>query len=162
MAVAATLLCALLATPETFAQTQRDRAFTDPAIPVVVGAYTKLTAHPGVFTTRGELEDLAKRINISGSYSAMRFNKLAAQVGRDLSGQKEWGVAYFGCNSDVYNYGFSYEFQTTHGPSTSISDVIHPTTYSRLETMSSTGVAPSGQSHLYRYREHAIQAAENH
>jgi hypothetical protein len=115
MAVAATLLCALLATPETFAQTQRDRAFTDPAIPVVVGAYTKLTAHPGVFTTRGELEDLAKRINISGSYSAMRFNKLAAQVGRDLSGQKEWGVAYSGCNSDVYNYGFSYEFQTTHG-----------------------------------------------
>jgi hypothetical protein len=109
-------LCALLPMPETFAQSQGSGpGIADLSAPAPAGKYARLAIHPGVFTTRGELQDLAKRINVSGSYSAMRFNKLADQIGRDLSGHKEWGAAYSGCNSDVYNYGFSYESQTTHG-----------------------------------------------
>jgi len=115
-AVAAGLFCPSLIPPKTFAQSQgTGPGITDLSAPALAGRYARLAEHPGVLTTRRELEDLAKRINIPRSYSAMRFNKLTSQIGRDLSGHKEWGVAYSGCNSDVYEFGFSYESQTTHG-----------------------------------------------
>ena len=80
--------------------------------PGMRGSYTSSPEYPRVFNTRSELDDLAKRINTPGTYSAQRFSQLAAQVGRDIASGKEWGAAYFGCNSETYNYAFSYEPQT--------------------------------------------------
>jgi hypothetical protein len=82
------------------------------AVPVVAGSYTSSSTHPRVFNTPHELEDLATRIKTAGAYSSERFQQLATQVGRDLDSGKEWMAAYSGCNSDTYNYAFSYEPQT--------------------------------------------------
>jgi hypothetical protein len=81
------------------------------AVPGVRGSYISSSTYPRVFNTPSELEDFARRMNTSGTYSATRFRQLATQVGRDLASGKEWGTAYAGCNSDTYNYAFSYEPQ---------------------------------------------------
>jgi hypothetical protein len=83
------------------------------AAPGIAGSYIESSAYPRVFITGGELEELAKRINTRGTYSAGRFSQLATQVERDLASGKEWGAAYSGCDSDTYTYAFSYEPQTT-------------------------------------------------
>ena len=82
------------------------------AVPGVAGSYTSSSTYPRVFNTPYELEDLATRIKTPGAYSSERFKQLATQVGRDLDSGKEWAAAYSGCNSDTYNYAFSYEPQT--------------------------------------------------
>jgi hypothetical protein len=111
------LLLCWTASPAARAQTRgTGPGIVDHSAPALAGSYARIAEHPGVFTTRGELEALAKSINVPGSYSAMRFKRLAAQIGNDLSGHKEWNAAYSGCDSDVYTYAFSYEAQTTtHG-----------------------------------------------
>jgi hypothetical protein len=59
VAMVATLFCVSSAPPEMLAHTHGDRALTDPVAPALARAYMKLSAQPGVFTTRGELADLA-------------------------------------------------------------------------------------------------------
>jgi hypothetical protein len=88
-------------------------ASAEPATgPRVSGSYISSAAHPRVFFTAAELEGLAKRINTPGTYSARRFSQLSAQVERDVASGRDWNAAYAGCNSDTYNYAFSYEPQT--------------------------------------------------
>jgi hypothetical protein len=84
-------------------------------VPPLTGGYASSQQHPRVFMTKADVADLAARINVSGSYSARRFGQLAAQVTRDLASGKDWDAAYSGCNTDTYNYAFSYEPQTVHG-----------------------------------------------
>jgi hypothetical protein len=86
-----------------------------PGVPSLAGAYTTSAQHPQVFLTGSDLIELAGRINKSASYSARRFGQLAAQVARDLAAGDKWDAAYSGCNTDTYNYAFSYEPQTIHG-----------------------------------------------
>jgi hypothetical protein len=78
-------------------------------IPPVPGAYKHPSTHPWVFTTRSELEELAQRINVPGSYSANRFSQLTGQIARDLAAPNDWSVAYSGCKVSVYLHAFSYE-----------------------------------------------------
>jgi len=80
--------------------------------PGLSGSYVSSSTYPRVFNTPGELEALVRRINTPGTYSASRFNQLASQVEKDMSSGKNWSAAYSGCNSDTYNYAFSYEPQT--------------------------------------------------
>jgi hypothetical protein len=82
-----------------------------PAVPRLAGAYRGLAARPGVFTTPGELKDLAARINRPGSYSRARFAGLAAHVKNDLKPGIDWDAAYSGPDGGVYQYAFSYEPQ---------------------------------------------------
>jgi hypothetical protein len=84
------------------------------AIPALSGAYTSSATHPRIFTTRGELADLTRRVGVPGSYSAKRFDQLAGQIGRDLAAHNDWRATYSGCNATVYQYAFSYEPQDGH------------------------------------------------
>jgi hypothetical protein len=90
-------------------------------IPTVPGAYKHPSTRPWVFTTHGELEEMAQRMNVSNSYSANRFSQLAGQIARDISAPNDWSVAYSGCKVSVYLDAFSYEPHTdreeewTHG-----------------------------------------------
>jgi hypothetical protein len=104
-AVVLGLFCGALGAPKTFAQELG-------AYRALSGTYRSSTQYPRVFFTRDDLESLAKRVNTRDSYSARRFSQLSAQVGRDVASGKEWDVVYSGCNSDTYNYAFSYEPQT--------------------------------------------------
>lgn len=82
-----------------------------PASSVLSGNYKTLATHPRVFNTRGDLEELAARSNVSGSYSAKRFRQLAEQIARDLAARNDWDATYSGCDAGVYQYAFSYEPQ---------------------------------------------------
>jgi hypothetical protein len=132
------LFCALSAMPESFARPQgTGPGVADLSAPKLAGRYVRLAEHPGVFTTRSELNALAKQINVPGSYSAKRFHQLAAQVKRDVSGRNEWGAAYSGCNLDIYTYAFSYEPQTTH-------NVDHATKVSSALGLNPNSTPPAG------------------
>jgi hypothetical protein len=84
-------------------------------VPLLAGIYTSSLRHPHDFMSESDLIDLAARVNESSSYSARRFRQLAAQVARDLAAGNKWDAAYSGCNTDTYNYAFSYEPQPIHG-----------------------------------------------
>lgn len=79
--------------------------------PVLAGTYRHPTAHPWVFMTPGELQDIAKRSRVSGSYSAMRLGQLADQIKRDLGARNDWSAVYTGCDAGLLQYAFSYEPQ---------------------------------------------------
>jgi hypothetical protein len=82
---------------------------TPNSFPRLIGSYRSSPEHPRVFSTRGELNDLAARINAPGSFSAQSFARLASQVKDDLAGPKDWAVTYSGCNLDAYLHAFSIE-----------------------------------------------------
>jgi hypothetical protein len=69
------------------------------APPAVAGTYRHPAMHPWVFTTPSELEDLARRSNIPGSYSAARLGQLAGQIARDLAARNDWNAVYTGCDA---------------------------------------------------------------
>ncbi len=73
------------------------------------GAYQAATGHPRVFTSAGELQGLARRVSLPGSYSAQRFASLARRIAQDLATDTAWDAAYAGNVLDVYLYAFSYE-----------------------------------------------------
>jgi hypothetical protein len=77
--------------------------------PSLSGAYTSSAAHPRVFTTQADLDDLVTRINSPGSFSAQSFETLAGQVKKDLAAPIDWDATYSGCDLDVYLHAFSYE-----------------------------------------------------
>jgi hypothetical protein len=81
------------------------------AVPLLAGAYERPPAHPWVFTTPAELQDIAKRSNVPGSYSAMRFSQLAGQIARDLAARNDWSAVYTGSDIGLIQYAFSYEPQ---------------------------------------------------
>ena len=77
--------------------------------PSLSGSYKSSTERPRVFTTPAEINDLVKRINTAGSFSAQNFAKLAGRVKDDLSASVDWDAAYSGCDLDIYLHSFSYE-----------------------------------------------------
>jgi len=73
------------------------------------GTYRSSTEHPRVFTTPADLNDLVRRINTPGSFSAQSFGRLSGQVKADLAAKKDWDATYSGCDLDIYLHAFSYE-----------------------------------------------------
>jgi len=96
------LFCAALIAPKAFAQDSG-------AYPVVSGTYRSSAQHPRVFMTQVDLDDLSKRINVAGSFSAQNFARLSNQIRVDAAANVDWDAAYSGCDLDVYLHAFSYE-----------------------------------------------------
>jgi hypothetical protein len=92
--------------------------FPAATVPAIAGSYRPLAEHPRVFTTIGEIRDLAARINRPASYSGRRFAQLASQIGRDLAAPSDWDATYSGCFIEPYLYAFSYEPQDGHDAET--------------------------------------------
>jgi len=78
----------------------------------MAGAYKSSMQHPRVFTTQAELNDVAARVNSSGSFSEQAFAKLTRQVRADLDSDTDWDAAYAGCDLDVYLHSFSFEAES--------------------------------------------------
>lgn len=85
------------------------RAEPGGGFPAVSGSYVPLAGHPGVFTTQAELNSLATRINIPGSFSARMFARLAGRIQADLHSNTDWDATYSGDDIDVYLHAFSFE-----------------------------------------------------
>lgn len=77
--------------------------------PRLSGTYTSLAEHPRVFTTQAELNDLVRRINSPGTFSAQSFVRLANRIRADLAAKTDWDATYSGCDIDIYLRGFSFE-----------------------------------------------------
>jgi len=100
--------------PKTFA---RDSG----AYPALSGAYRNSAQHPRVFLTQADLNDLVRRINSPGSFSARTFSQLASRVKSHLAANVDWDAVYSGCDLDIYLHAFSYE------PTTGYADEIRTT-----------------------------------
>lgn len=83
--------------------------------PHVSGHYTSLSAHPRVFDTQADLQDIAKRASEAGSYSNGRFTALNDRVRRDMAAKVDWQATYSGCDLEIYLRGFSYEQKPAYG-----------------------------------------------
>jgi hypothetical protein len=83
--------------------------------PRLAGHYTSLDAHPRVFDTREELQDLAHRASTPGTYSSGRYAALADRVRRDMAAKVDWDATYSGCDMEIYLRGFSYEQKPAYG-----------------------------------------------
>jgi hypothetical protein len=77
--------------------------------PRVGGQYVSTKQHPRVYETQADLDDMAKRINTPGSFSAQRFDRLAKMVEKDLATKTDWDASYAGCDIYVYLHAFSVE-----------------------------------------------------
>jgi hypothetical protein len=77
--------------------------------PSLAGAYKSSAQRPRVFTTPDEINDMVRRINTAGSFSAQNFAKLTGRIKEDLSANVDWDAAYSGCDLDIYLHSFSYE-----------------------------------------------------
>jgi hypothetical protein len=77
--------------------------------PALGGTYTGSAAHPRVFTTQADLNELVSRTNSPGSFSGQSFLRLSDQIKKDLAAKNDWDAAYTGCDLDVYLHAFSYE-----------------------------------------------------
>ncbi len=83
--------------------------------PHVAGRYTSLDAHPRVFDTREELQDIARRANSPATFSSKQFSRLADRVRRDLAAKVDWQATYSGCDLEIYLRGFAYEQKPAYG-----------------------------------------------
>jgi len=83
--------------------------------PRLVGRYARLDAHPRVFDTHEELEDIARRANLPKSFTSKQFSRLAARVRRDLAAKVDWQATYSGCDLEIYLRGFAYEQKPAYG-----------------------------------------------
>jgi hypothetical protein len=106
VAFVVSLFCASLS-PAVFAQASS-------AHPALSGAYASSKQHPRVFMTQADLDDLVKRINTPGSFSARTFSTLANQVKVHLAANADWDAVYSGCDIEKYLYAFSFEKPKEH------------------------------------------------
>jgi hypothetical protein len=83
--------------------------------PHVAGHYTSLDAHPRVFDTREELQDIVRRANSPGTFTSMQFSALADRVRRDLAAHVDWQATYSGCDLEIYLRGFAFEQKPAYG-----------------------------------------------
>jgi hypothetical protein len=83
--------------------------------PRLAGRYVTLDAHPHVFDTREELQDIARRANSPASFTSSRFSALADRVRRDIAAHVDWQATYSGCDLEIYLRGFSYEQKPAYG-----------------------------------------------
>lgn len=81
----------------------------------VAGEYRSMNAHPRVFNTHAELEDVARRAGRSGSYTAGRYRALAERVRRDMAAKVDWQSTYAGCDVEIYLRAFSFEQKPAYG-----------------------------------------------
>lgn len=107
-------------------------------VPQVSGNYSSMAAHPRVFDTPSDLEDIAKRINVPNSYSGKRFSLLAQQIAHDLTSPNKWDTAYSGCKVKTYLSSFSYEHREDHLPPAEVAGILSDM---KLDSQS---VAPTG------------------
>jgi hypothetical protein len=83
--------------------------------PRLAGRYRSLDAHPRVFDTREELQDIARRANAPSTFTSRRFSALVDRVRRDLAANVDWQATYSGCDLEIYLRGFSYEQKPAYG-----------------------------------------------
>jgi hypothetical protein len=83
--------------------------------PRLSGQYTELSAHPRVFDTQAELEDIAKRASKAGTYSNGRYGALGERVRKDMTAKVDWDSTYAGCDMEIYLRAFSYEQNPAYG-----------------------------------------------
>ena len=83
--------------------------------PRLAGRYVRLDAHPRVFDTREELQDIARRANSPATFTSSRFSALADRVRRDIAAHVDWQATYSGCDLEIYLRGFSYEQKPAYG-----------------------------------------------
>jgi hypothetical protein len=83
--------------------------------PHLTGRYVSLDAHPRVFDTREELQDIARRANSPATFTSRQFSALANRVRRDLAAKVDWQATYSGCDLEIYLRGFSYEQKPAYG-----------------------------------------------
>ena len=88
---------------------------TAASYPRLAGHYASLDTHPRVFDTRDELQDLARRASVPGTYSSGRYAALADRVRRDMTSKVDWDATYSGCDMEIYLRGFSYEQKPAYG-----------------------------------------------
>jgi hypothetical protein len=89
----------------------------------VPGEYRPLNAHPRVFNTRAELEDIAKRAGVAQSYTASRYRALADRVRSDIAAKVDWQSIYSGCDVEIYLRAFSFEPKPAYGNDRSEDDL---------------------------------------
>jgi hypothetical protein len=104
--------------------------------PSLAGSYTSSKQHPRVFITPADMNDMVKRINSSGSFSAQSFARLASKVKADLAANVDWDAVYSGCDLDIYLHAFSYE------PTTGYADEIRTTSQLGSAMHVKEGMAP--------------------
>ncbi|HXZ17867.1 MAG TPA: hypothetical protein VEH77_18230 [Roseiarcus sp.] len=83
--------------------------------PRLAGRYQPLDAHPRVFDSRADLDDIAKRADIKDSFTGGRFAALADRIRRDMAAKIDWRATYSGCDLEIYLRGFSYEYHPAYG-----------------------------------------------
>jgi hypothetical protein len=83
--------------------------------PPVTGSYVSLKDHPRVFDTSADLQDIARRANTPGTFTAERFGGLAARVGQHLGAKVDWEATYAGCDVEIYLRGYAFEQKPAYG-----------------------------------------------
>jgi hypothetical protein len=116
--------------------------------PRVAGRYASLDAHPRVFDSREELQDIAQRANLPAAFTSMQFSTLAGRVRRDLAAKVDWQATYSGCDIEIYLRGFAYEQKPAYGNDRSDDQLLaamhgHPGLAHRMERPSSLRAPPS-------------------
>jgi hypothetical protein len=81
----------------------------------VPGRYVSMKGHPRVFLTRADLQDIARRANTPGTFTAERFGALATRVRQHLAAKIDWEATYAGCDMEIYLRGFAYEQKPAYG-----------------------------------------------
>jgi hypothetical protein len=89
--------------------------------PSLTGSYASSKQNPRVFVTQSDINDMAKRSNVAGSFTARIFGQLANEVKSHLESNVDWDAAYSGCDLEVYLYAFSNERPNPHADPTSTS-----------------------------------------
>jgi hypothetical protein len=85
------------------------------SFPRLSGRYTSVDAHPRVFDTWQELQDIAQRASTPGTFSSDRYAALADRVRRDMGAKVDWHATYAGCDVEIYLRGFAYEQKPAYG-----------------------------------------------
>ena len=83
--------------------------------PHLAGRYARFDGHPGVFDTREEFQDIARRANSTATFTSKQFSTIAKRVGWDLAAHVEWQATYSGCDIEIYLRGFSCEQKPAYG-----------------------------------------------
>jgi len=85
------------------------------AYPPVSGSYLSVKEHPRVFDTPADLQDIARRANNRGTFTAERFKALADRVGQHLAAKIDWEATYSGCDMEIYLRGYAFEQKPAYG-----------------------------------------------
>jgi hypothetical protein len=82
--------------------------------PPLPGSYASSKQYSRVFMTPADINDMVRRINSAGSFSAQIFSKLTDEVKAHLAANVDWDAAYSGCDVEIYLYAFSNDRPNPH------------------------------------------------